>query len=227
MSNKKSVVIRNQPSKIKLIIFDFDGVLADSFETLYLLIKDSFAHIDFKLTRNQYKGFFNGDVHQGFKNFISNKEKYLSFSEFRKNNYDKYYYNKKNKVKFFLGAREFIAKLKGKHVLAIASSGHQKNIKNLLEDGGIKNLFNFVLANTSTDKEGMIREILHKSGLKPEETVMISDTVGDIIMAKKAGLRTLAVTWGFHSKNKLKNSNPYAIVKSFKELLGQIDKLSQ
>lgn len=226
MSNKESIVIRNQPSKVKLIIFDFDGVLADSFNFFYPLIRDGMASIGLDLTANQYRDFFIGNVHQSFKDFINNEKKYLSFSEFRKNNYDKYYYDKKNGVRLFWGAQEFIKKLDKKYILAIVSSGHQKNIENLLKENGLTGLFNFVLANVSYAKEGMIEEVLDRSNTKAEETIMISDTVGDIMVAKKVGFKTIAVTWGFQSAGKLKKSNPDIIVKNFKDLLAKIDKLS-
>src|SRR3989344_106985 len=97
--------------KKKLIIFDFDGVLADSFDTFYLLIKDGMKQAGFSFTPDQYRNLFIGNVHQGFKDFINDKKKYLAFSEFRKAHYDKYYYAKNNQVKLFPGALGFLKKI--------------------------------------------------------------------------------------------------------------------
>ena len=207
---------------IKTIIFDFDGVLADSFATFYPLLRDSMAHIGLKLSPDQYRDFFTGNVHQSFKDFINNEDKYLSFSEFRKNNYDKYYYDKKNKVRFFGGVKEFIKKLEKKYILAIASSGNQKNIENLLKNSEIAGLFNFILANTSDTKEGMIRDILDRSNAKAGAAIMISDTVGDILVAKKVGLKTIAVTWGFQDEKTLRLAKPNFIANDFKILYKQL-----
>ncbi|MDP3792411.1 MAG: HAD family hydrolase [bacterium] len=207
---------------IKLIIFDFDGVLADSFDTFYPLIRDAMSHAGLSLTQNQYRDFFIGNVHQGFKDFINNKKKYLAFSEFRKTNYDKYYYDGNGKVKLFPGAIEFLRKIGKGYILTVASSGKEDNIKNLLEKNGVKKLFSLILANTANSKEGMIQEILYKFKAIPEETIMVTDTVGDLKVAKKVGLKTAAATWGFHSAKKLKLEKPDYLANSFKMLYKNI-----
>ncbi len=227
MPNKESIVIHNQSSKIKPIIFDFDGVLADSFGAFYPLLRDGMAHIGLDLTQNQYRDFFIGNIHQSFKNAIGDERKYSALMEFRKNNYDKYYYDKKNGVVLFSGVRGFIKKLDKKYILTISSSGRRDNIKNLLEANKLKSSFSLILASTAETKEYMITKILNKFHAKPKDAVMISDTVGDIMMAKKVGLKTIAVTWGFHSTKNLKKSNPDFVAKNFKELFAKIDKLQQ
>src|SRR3990167_8726887 len=101
-----------------LIIFDFDGVLADSFETFYPLIRDGMEHIGLRLTRIQYRDFFLKNVHQGFKDFIKDEDKYSIFSEFRTKNYDKYY-----NAKLFPGTAKFLGEISKGSILTIASSG--------------------------------------------------------------------------------------------------------
>lgn len=202
----------------KLIIFDFDGVLADSFDTFYPLIKDSMKHIGLSLTPNQYRGFFTGSVHQGFKDFINDNQKYLIFSEFRKVNYDRNYYNKEGGVKLFSEAPAFLKKIGKKYILTIASSGKQENIKNLLKEKRVDNFFSMILADSNYSKNKMIKEILSTFQVQPSETIMITDTIGDILIAKKFGLQTIGVTWGFHSIKTLKFAKPDHIANNFKIL---------
>ena len=206
--------MKNSP---RLIIFDFDGVLADSFDTFYPLIRDAMKHIGLPLTSDQYQNFFVDNVHQSFKNYINNESNYLSFSKFRQDNYDKYYYNK-NSVKLFTGALEFLKNMSKNYIITIASSGKQDNIKNLLSSNGVETLFGLILADSAHTKEGMIKEILNKYALEPQEAAMITDTVGDIRVAKKIGLRTIAVTWGFHSAKMLESEKPDYLANSFKML---------
>jgi|SRR3989344_844186 len=201
-----------------LIILDFDGVLADSFDTFYLLIKAGMRQVGLSFRPDQYRDLFVGNVHQGFKDFINNKKKYLAFSEFRKTNYDKYYYAKNSQVKLFLGTSKFLKKIGKNYTLTIASSGREDNIKNLLKESGVKDIFGLILADSNYSKDTMIREILHKFHAKPKETFMISDTIGDIKIAKKFGLKTIAITWGFHSPELLRTTEPDYIIKNFKEL---------
>ena len=81
-----------------------------------------------------------------------------------------------------------------------------------------------ILATGEYTKENMIKEIMNKFESKPEETIMITDTVGDIKLAKKMGLKNIAVTWGFHSKKILKTTEPDFIADSFLSLTSIIFK---
>lgn len=202
----------------KLIIFDFDGVLADSFDTFYPLMRDVMKHVDLSLTKEQYSNFFIDNVHQSIKNFIGNNEKYIVAMKFRNSNYNKYYYDKYHGAKLFPGAIKLLRKVERDYVLTIASSGKQNNIKKLLEENDIKNLFGMILASTATSKEGMIDQILNKFNAERKETTMVSDTVGDIKIAKKLGLKTIATTWGFQTIKTLTKSKPSSLVRNFDEL---------
>lgn len=202
----------------KVIIFDFDGVLADTFDTFYPLIRDAMKSIGFSLTTDQYRDFFNDNVHQSFINFIGNEKNYKIFTEFRNSNYDEYYNGKYHKAKLFPEVANILEKISKNHILTIASSGRENNIKNLLEENGIAGLFNMVVANSATSKDGMIKEILDKFNSNPKEIIMVTDTIGDINTAKKLGLKTIAATWGFQSAYTLESSKPDFIAHSFKEI---------
>ena len=203
----------------KLLIFDFDGVLADSFDSFYPLIKDSMASIGLSLTQDQYRKFYLGNVRQGFKDFINNDIKYQTFSKFRADNYDKYY-----KAALFPGTQDFIRKVAVNNILTIASSGRQKNIIGLLEKNRVRELFSMILATSDNTKENVIREILNKFDVKGGCT-MITDTVGDVKIAKELGLKTIAVTWGFHSKQLLREVRPDHMANNFEHLAGIINKM--
>ncbi len=201
-----------------LIIFDFDGVLADSFNTFYPLLRDAMKHAGLSLTPDQYRNLFMGNVHQGIKEFTKDDKKYETAMEFRNSNYDKYYYDKRLKVKLFPEAVKFLKEVSKSYILTVASSGRENNIKNLLEESGVKELFGAILANAETSKEGMLKELLSKFNAEPKKSVLITDTVGDIKVAKKCGLKTIAVTWGFHSEEVLGSAKPDFMAKSFKEI---------
>jgi len=201
-----------------LLIFDFDGVLADSFNTFYPLIRGGMNSIGLSLTPDQYRNFFIGNVHQGFMDFIKDEDKHARFLEFRNSNYDKYYNDEENKAKLFPESIKFLKRLGSNNcILTIASSGRQKNVESLLEASGVKDLFALIIAN-SNSKTAMLSEIMSKFHATSDETIMITDTVGDILMAKESGLKTIAVTWGFHSIGLLKTVRPDYIAKNFQAL---------
>lgn len=206
----------------KLLIFDFDGVLADTFDTFYPLIRDAMKSIGLSLAPDQYRNFFISNVHQSLKDFIGDDKKHQAFVEFRNSKYDEYYSGKYYKARLFPEATNFLEEIGKNHILTIASSGRENNIKNLLEENGILSLFNLVLANSATSKSGMIKEILNKLNSSPENVTMITDTIGDINIAKEIGLKTIAVTWGFQSTNTLRSAKPDLLANSFKDIVDNI-----
>lgn len=48
---------------------------------------------------------------------------------------------------------------------------------------------------------------------------MVGDSIGDFSQGRQAGVRTIAVTWGFHPEGLLRDALPDYIVRSPQELL--------
>ena len=49
-------------------------------------------------------------------------------------------------------------------------------------------------------------------------------TLGDILEGHKAGVRTIAVDFGFHGRDRLEKGEPFKIVSSFEEVMEEIRK---
>ena len=52
----------------------------------------------------------------------------------------------------------------------------------------------------------------------PETTVMIGDTVYDVVMARTAGVRAIGVDWGYHEADELLNAGAEGVASSMEEL---------
>jgi phosphoglycolate phosphatase len=52
-----------------------------------------------------------------------------------------------------------------------------------------------------------------------DRTYYIGDTTGDIREAKMAGIRTVAVTWGWHSRERLAKLQPDYLIDNPSDLL--------
>jgi phosphoglycolate phosphatase len=66
-----------------------------------------------------------------------------------------------------------------------------------------KGIYGSELDGRFSDKGELIDLILREQGLRPEQTVMIGDREHDIIGAKKNGLRSIGVLWGYGSEEEL------------------------
>lgn len=74
-----------------------------------------------------------------------------------------------------------------------------------------------------TDKGELIAYILEKEQLNPEECLMIGDREHDILGARKNGIETIAVEYGYGSDEELTASEPKFRIKHFSKIVDLID----
>lgn len=73
-----------------------------------------------------------------------------------------------------------------------------------------------------TNKGDLIAYILEKEQLNPEECLMIGDREHDIFGARHNGIETVAVEYGYGSKQELDQAQPKARIQKFSDLLNLI-----
>lgn len=103
------------------------------------------------------------------------------------------------------GTVEFLKELKrmGKRVCLATSKPEEFSVR-ILEKFGILGYFDFVGAATMDGSRGskleVIQYVLHSTGAKPGECLMVGDRMHDIIGAHDAGMECAAVLVGFGSR---------------------------
>ena len=104
--------------------------------------------------------------------------------------------------------------------MTIISSNDREVISDFLKRNDLFCYFNLVLgAESGRNKKKKLKTVLKKFQIPKEKTYFITDTIRDLKEVKDLGIKTMAVTWGYHAKSKLKKENPDFIVDSTKELL--------
>lgn len=73
-----------------------------------------------------------------------------------------------------------------------------------------------------TNKGELITYILEKEKLNPKECLMVGDREHDIFGARKNGIETIAVEYGYGSKQELDEAVPKARIAKFSELLNLV-----
>ncbi len=192
-----------------MIIFDFDGVLLNSFDTLYKINKKSASGVGITLSKKDYKNFFKGNIHKTRSRiFKGDLEKSRKFGEARENLYNRYY-NSEN-VKLFEFAPFLIKRLSKKTKVYIVSSSPKEFIEDILEKNGLKSYFNGITGTNIEGKRKTIQNYLEQAE-DSGDSYFITDTVGDIKEVKGLDIKVVAVGWGFHSlKTLLKPGPDYA-----------------
>ncbi len=185
----------------KLILFDFDGVIVDSYELSYEVSRPAFD----ALTHEQYKSFFYGNI------FTKTPQLSESSRSTITANYGKRIYDRQ----IFPGMAEAIRDLCGMYDLAIVSSTHSDIIDSYLEKHGLRSCFSRVLgADVHTSKVQKNERLLREYGVPATSAVFITDTLGDVHEAKQSGISTIGVTWGFHSSEELMQGKPSMVIHS-------------
>jgi phosphoglycolate phosphatase len=123
-------------------------------------------------------------------------------------------------MKPFNGLIPVLESLKKDHLLAVISSNGSRTIRRMLERFGFEPYFEEVLGSDFLfSKKEKIDHALAKYGIPPERAFYIGDTTGDIVEARAAGIRTVAVTWGWHDRERLAAAHPDFLVDTPEGLL--------
>ncbi len=194
------------------IIFDFDGVLHDTFEFHRCHI-EKFAGIE--LSEQEFK-----DVHN--ENF--NSYKHHGFRSVNWKEYEEFIYPSISHLRIEDKIKDAISKLSENHELYINSSGGTRCILSYLENNGIDSFFREVLGSDfHKSKVYKFRHIFGEYGLTSNDCIFIADTLGDILEAKKVEVRTIAVVSKYHNRETLEQGSPYRIISHLGELYGIIN----
>ncbi|QOL82873.1 HAD-IA family hydrolase [Pseudooceanicola spongiae] len=110
------------------------------------------------------------------------------------------------------GMRELVEALSAEPetLLGIATGKSRRGLVALLETYQLSRAFQTIQVaddHPSKPNPSMILAALAETGVAPEHAVMIGDTQFDIDMAKAAGIRTIAVSWGYHPTTKLAHAD--------------------
>lgn len=124
-------------------------------------------------------------------------------------------------VNFFDGMRELLLAMREVANIAIITSSCADVVRDHLKDHGLGSTVATVTGGESgqTKEEAIRANMAHFSSL-PQQTFMVGDAVSDIRQGRLAGVRTIAVSWGFHARPMLVKESPDYLADSPTELLG-------
>ena len=194
----------------KIVLFDFDGVIVDSFEIGYQVARKLYPG----LTREMEKNFFNGNIYGSVKhiirkNFFTKAEKSFSTE----------YVPKLLELSPIGGVKKTLGELEKLYQLIIVSSTISSPINEYLNRYNLAQYFDAIMGgDVHKSKTVKIQMVLEQSKAKPEDCVFITDTLGDMKEAAECNVKSIGVTWGFHEKERLEKGNFFALIDTIEEL---------
>ncbi len=198
---------------MKTIIFDFDGVLADTFDTVLALVHEQ-GHQYGVHVRN-VRALRNLPLQQVLKELKVPLYKVPFLAKKVKTELNK----KIRTVNTFTGIKPALRKLKAHARLGIVSSNSRASISAFLKKHNMQQYFDFVFTDTPVfSKTRMLKRVLKKQKLKKQDTVYVGDQLLDIKAAQKAGIAAAAVGWGYNAPAALKKAKPAFFIRKPSEL---------
>ncbi|MET9699758.1 HAD family hydrolase [Streptomyces sp. NPDC006529] len=127
----------------------------------------------------------------------------------------------------FPGVAEGLARLREDGVaLAVATSKYHRPADALLTAAGLREYFAEVIGADEVSRPKPDPEsgqvILDRLGIVAEHAVMVGDTTHDLLMAKAAGMRSVAVTYGVHSPAELAVAGPTWVADTFLDVVAHL-----
>jgi phosphoglycolate phosphatase len=214
--------------KPKLIVFDWDGTLADSVSKIiecknFLAKKYALPVPKVETIKNVLGSNFEDALQKCFPTADLKTLKLLAEDFHILIQQDEY------QAELFPQTKATLKKLKNKGFnLAIATSKAKKEFDKSIKHTHLHDFFNIVCCGDEYPGKPdptMLYHIMEKCGVKSDQCVMVGDSIFDMQFAANANVKSIAVAFGACSAKRLESEKPLAIVDNWDQLLDAIDKL--
>lgn len=195
----------------KIVIFDFDGTLAD----VSTLLRELYAELAKErgwpeLTDTAYKKLRKGSIQQAIRWVGIRPWQIPGLLREGRN----LFRGRSDEVELFYGIPKLVHNLSKQDLeLYVLSSNSPSTIKKVLRSHGIGDKMHILKRPSLFGKDKSINKLVENEHYDKQYVWMIGDEVRDIDGANKAGVNSIAVTWGLQDESILKKANPTAIAK--------------
>ena len=209
------------PKRFDLIVFDWDGTLADSTQMIVECIRQASAEAGLSVPEPAAASNIIG---LGLREAIAVLFGSLSDSQYEllTARYRHHYFARDQQTLLFEGAAQAIGELEQQgFMLAVATGKGRNGLNRSLADSGIAH---HIHASRCADEclskphPQMLMEIMDELGVEAERTLMVGDTSYDLQMARNAKVASLAVSYGAHALEDLLPHAPLAYFDQFTKL---------
>ena len=200
----------------KLFLFDFDGVLVDSLDVYERRVKLCLEKIGSPIIQNRedFLELFDDNFYEGIVKKGIDLLAFMNASRSIPTN-DDY-----DQMLPFTPLFPILSELKKDNLLTVISSNVSMVIHVIFSRHGFNGCFKDILgADFGYSKKEKILHAVNLFQIDKNRTYYVGDTTGDIKEARLAGVKAVAVTWGWHSRERLETTNPDYLIETPDDLL--------
>ena len=202
--------------KDPVLIFDFDGTIADTFHYLLRIGNRLSEEFNFnKIGPDEVNAMKDKNVRETIQHLNIPLLKIPMIVAKAK----KELHKEIDSVEPIEDLKEILLQIKALgYKMGILTSNSSKNVMGFLKNNGL-DFFDFICTTSKIwSKNWGLKTLMDENGLELSEVIYVGDETRDIKAAKKAGIRSAAVTWGYNSRKALEAQNPAYLIHSPEEL---------
>lgn len=207
--------------KYEMIVFDWDGTILDSAGAIVRAIQAACRDLGVAVPSDRQASHVIGlGLLDAMRHAVPDlaPEKHREMAD----RYRFHYLSGDHELTLFNGIREMLERLQSAgHILTVATGKSRLGLDRALAYSGLAPLFQ---ASRCADEchskphPQMLEELMAEFAVVPGATLMIGDTSHDLLMARNAGVDSLAVTYGAHTHDHLLEFQPLACLHTVPEL---------
>lgn len=212
----------SQPDlRYRLLVFDWDGTLADSAAIIVEALQRSCADLGLPVPDDAAARYVIG---LGLDDALRHIAPTLAQQDYPQLSarYRAHYLHRDPEIPLFPGAVAMLETLAAHgHLLAVATGKSRRGLDRALEQAGVGQHF---VATRCADEgrpkpdPDMLLYLMDRLGVRPKEMLMIGDTTHDLLLAANAGIDAVGVAYGAHPADSLLEERSLTIVHSVPEL---------
>lgn len=204
----------------KLVIFDFDGTLADSFPWFAGIINDTADKFRFRRVEPDQVDGLRGKSAREMMQILGVSAWKLPFIG---NYIRKRKAQDLHDIPLFADTPRALRRLHEAGVtLAIVSSNSEANIRTMFGPETAALIAQYECGSSLHGKAKRFKAVLRKAGVKTGDAICIGDELRDIEASRKAGIAFGAVTWGYTHGAAMKAAHPDFAFDTFDQMIETI-----
>ena len=209
----------------RLVIFDFDGTLGDTCANIIRTMQDTFRVLSYPVAGEEaIRATIGPPLEEGFRVLLPevSEEAILTCARVYREIFEE---NRKVLVpKLFPHVRETLQALQDQGItMSVASSRRSLSLNGFLHDMDIARYISYVIGADGVEKAKPdpepVLKTLQETGFEARESLVVGDMPVDILMGKRAGVRTCGVTYGNASRAELQAAGADFIIDDILEIL--------
>lgn len=209
--------------RFDLLIFDWDGTLVDSIDWIVHCVQTAARKCGCAIPPPQATKDIIGLSIQEAMNALFPEENSATQQQLVRYYSETFFSKQTTSADLFNGVEAMLIELKQTgYQLAVATGKTRSGLDKVLLSTGMTDFFEITRCADETESKPhplMLEQIMQYTGISPQRTLMIGDSIHDLQMAQNANIAAIGVTCGAHSAEILRQYQPLFCLEQTTELL--------